>query len=225
MTTETSAGGTPAPAAPVTPAAVPPAAAPSAPAGDPTAEPSWLKERLTREREKGARDALSSAGFASEADAKAAATAAKAAADANKSAETRAAELAANVTTEKARADGLLAIAADHAARVLGALTPDQQAAVKRIAGDDPAQQLKTVDALAPTWAAAPIAAPVAAPVAKPPLPPPASTSAAGGAPAPATGAAPNHKAVLAELEKTNPIAAASYALRYEREIYDGAGA
>jgi hypothetical protein len=175
------------------------------PAAPETADPKWLTQRLDRERAKGAATALAAAGFANEAEAKAAAVSAKAAIDANKSAETRAAELAGLHSSEKARADSLQAIATEHAARMMVGLTPEQQAAVHAVAGDDPAKQLQTIGALAPTWVKP--AAPVApAPV----VPAPAVTTApAGGAPSGVLPAPTDARGIYEATRSKNPFAAA----------------
>jgi hypothetical protein len=190
-------------ATPPTPAATPPAVTPPTPPPvEPTADPQWLTSRLARERAKGASTALAAAGFATEADAKAAADAAKAAADSKKTAEQKAAELAGQHAAEKARADSLLAIATEHAARMMVGLTPEQQAAVKGIAGDDPGKQLQTIHALAPTWAKG------AVPVVTDPK---ITTAPSGGAP---TGVVPpptDARGTYEALRKQNPVAAAQF--------------
>ena len=187
---------TPAPTAPVTP----PAAVAPAPA-EGAADPAWLKSRLDRERAKGASTALAAAGFANEAEAKAAADAAKAAADSKKTAEQRATELTGQHAAEKARADSLQAIATEHAARMMIGLTPEQQAAVKAVAGEDPARQLQTIGALAPTWSTK------AAPVVDPKI----TTAPSGGAPSGTIPAPTDVRGVYEATRAQNPFAAAYY--------------
>lgn len=92
---------------------------------------------------------------------------------------------------------------------------------VKGLAGDDAAKQLATISTLRKGGAFAP---PVDPKTGKPAVPPPANTSAAGAAPPPANPNAPNHQATLESLEKSNPMAAAHYALRHQGEIYKGGG-
>jgi hypothetical protein len=199
-----------APVAPPVAVAPPPVAtvtppAPVVPATTPAdqADPAWLTSRLARERAKGASTALAAAGFASEADAKAAAEAAKTLADSKKTAETRAIELSQTAASEKARADGLFAIATEHAARMMFGLTPEQQAAVHAVAGDDPAQQLRTIGALSPTWAKPAPAAPVTTPAA------PVTTAPAGGAPSGTLPAPTDARGVYEATRSQNPFAAA----------------
>jgi hypothetical protein len=112
---------------------------------------------------------------------------------------------------------------AERATSELEGLANDaQREMVKALAGDDPAKQLTTIASLRKGGAFAP--PPVDPKTGKPPISPPASTSAAGVAPPPANPGAPNHKATLESLEKTNPMAAAHFALRHQGEIYKGDG-
>lgn len=200
------AGAAPAGAAPLIPAAPP--AAPAAPAAPPAEDPNWLKPRLERERNAGIKQVLKDAGFESIEDAKAAATAAKAAADANKTATQKATELASQLTSQTARADALSAIATEHAARMMVGLTAEQQAAVKSLAGDDPAKQLATIGALAPTWgkAAADAATKAATAAAATATTAPAGGAPNGTAPPPATA-----RAVYEQQRAENPFAAAAF--------------
>ena len=199
--------GTPAPGAttttaPVAPAAPAPGTPPApAPGTEPTVDPNWLKPRLERER----KAALRAAGFESEADAKAAADAQRAAADAKKTAEQRATELTSQAASEKARADGLLAVATEHAARMMVGLTAEQQAAVKAIAGDDPAKQLSAIGALTPTWAKQ---SPTTTTTEKPATTAPAATAPNGTTPAPT-----DPRGVYESQRSQNPFAAASFGM------------
>lgn len=205
MTTEITPAGTP-PAGTVTPAPVtPPAPVPVTPPTDdkaPAQDPSWLKSRLERERTKGAKEALASAGFADEAAAKQAAADAKAAAESKKSAEQKAIEASKAAESEKARADSLLAIATEHAARMMVGLTAEQQGAVKAIAGEDPARQLATIGALAPTWAKS---------TAPPTTEKPATTAPPATAPSGVTPAPTDARAVYESTRAQNPFAAATF--------------
>jgi hypothetical protein len=199
--------GTPAPAPPV-PA---PAAAPAQPATsaklDLTSE--QLSDRLARATESAQRKILADLGVEDIGKAKAALDAAKASEEANKSAEQRALESANAAKSAQAEADRLRAIATEHAARMLGVLTAEQQSAVKAIAGDDPAAQLRAIGALGPTWAKQ---ASADAP------PPPATTAPAPNAPAPTTaGSPPDHRAVYATL---NPFERAAYGMS-NPQVYD----
>jgi hypothetical protein len=114
------------------------------------------------------------------------------------------------------------AVAEKAASELEGLANDAHREMVKAIAGDDPAKQLSTIAKLRKGGA---FAIPVAnASGSRPAVPPPANTSAAGGAPPPANAGTPNHKATLEALEKTNPMAAAHYALRHQGEIYKGDG-
>lgn len=207
--------GTPAPAvAPAQPPAQPVTPAPAAAATEP-AEPTWLPARLTRAEEAARTKLLTELGIDDPAKAKAFIDAGRAAENEKKTLAEKLAEQATALTTTKAQADKYSSIIALQATAQMGSLTVEQQAAVKAIAGDDPAEQLRTVIALAPTWAAsAAKAAPVTTPAA--PVAPPASTTPAPSAPAASgsTTSPPDHKAVHQQLLTTNPFAAAEYAAR-----------
>lgn len=189
---------------PTTTQATPPAAAPSAPAARSADErdPAWVNERLERERAK----LLKDLGVDSVSAAKKAVEAAKAADEANKSSADKAAEATAKLAAVEAEKAALAEALGVHAQSVLSGLTAEQQAAVKAIAGDNAAAQIKAVAALTPTWAKA---APAAAPTAPAP---PADTAPPATAPNGTVVSPPDPQAVHAELLKTNPIVAARYA-------------
>jgi len=200
------------PVAPVTPVVAP------APA-TPPADPNWLPGRL----EQHTRSLLKELGVTNVDEIKAAVKAAQDAALAKKTAEERAALAATELTTLKAQADAYAATIKARAEREFAALTPEQQSAVKSLAGEDFAAQLRTIDAFAPTWSkpAAP-AAPAAAPIAAP-----ATTAPANPGPAPGTpGAQPNHRATWEAMNNPqspstyNPVAAAHYLAQHQREIF-----
>jgi hypothetical protein len=198
--TDPSAVQTP-PAAPVAaPVATPtPVVAPApvqpaaaAPPVAPTSDPGWLKARLDSAKASGDREAT--ARYQAELDV---------------------------LRATKTRADQLEAAVTSRATREMGTLNTAQQAAVKAIAGDDPARQLQTIDALAPTWAAAPAApvTPRATPPA-PPIPAPANSGPANPAPpAPNPNPQSNVLATYQELEQRNPMLAANYYLAHRAEI------
>lgn len=192
---------------------------PPATESEPAAPPAWLKPRLDREREAAQKALLRDLGVDDPKAAKDALAAYKAAQDAAK---TEAQRLADEVSALRPKAERLSALESVIAARAefeLGSLTEAQRAAVLSLAGDDAAARLRTIDALRPTWAAQQAAA-AAAPK---PLAAPASTTASAVAPRPGEPTQTDHKAVYAELKKSNPIAAASYALAHARDIYGGA--
>lgn len=207
VTLDTQSGAPVAPPA-AAPAAPPPPAAAAAAASD--GEPNWLPARLERER----KAVLKALGVENVDDAKAALAELAAKRDADKSAAQKAAELDAALKATKAENEALSTALAAHVKGALEPLTDAQRAAVLALAPDDPAAQLRALEALRPTWAS-PASAPPA--VAAPPTAtPPADTSA--GRSAPNDGAAtspPDHKAIHAELEKTNPVAAARYAVAH----------
>lgn len=218
------------PAATAAPAAAP-AAAPPAPAAAPqvaadgTVDPAWLGARLARERETGRKAALGELGITDAAAAKQVLADATAAAEAKKSAEQKLLETGGRVTTLEQENIRLKEATATYAAAQMASLSAEQQAAVRALAPDgDPAGQLKTITALAPTWGK-PAPAPGATPVAGAPPPaggavPPASTAPAVGSPPPAAGSPPDHKAEYSRLKAANPIAAAAYMNQHADKIY-----
>jgi len=204
------------PAAPV----VPPApSAPATPPAAPPVDPAWLNDRIAQAKKNGEADALKALGVANVDEAKAAIAAAKAAADTKKSAEEKAAEYKTQLEATAAKAAALEGTIKDRVAIELSALTAEQKAAVQAVAGDDAAAQLRAIDKLKPTWAAAPTS-----PAADPAKPPSAKTTPATTAPTrEAPGSAPpdptNHLAVYTDLKATNPMAAAQYRKAHRAEL------
>lgn len=210
---------------PVAPAAAPavvtPPAAPSVPN---VGEPNWLPERIAQAKKNAADEerakVLAELGVSNPDEAKAAIAAAKAAAEANKTAETRAAELKAKFDGASATVASQGAVIAEIAARQMGVLTAEQSKAVKDIAGDDAAAQLRAISALQPTWGKP--ADPAAVVVAPAPAPPAAPLNTAPGHTAPngAGGSPPDQRAVYEQLQKQNPFAAAEHGLRHSGDVY-----
>lgn len=181
---------------------------PPAPASAPTdanGEPHWLAARLERERVQ----VLKSLGVDSVDDAKKAIADLKAKQDLEKSAEQRALEATQRIAAIEAEKASMASALGAHAKTQLSSLSDTQRAAVLSIAGDDAAKQLQTIAALATTWAASP-ATPAAAPPAIV-----ADTAPANSAPQQLITSPPDHKAVYAELKKTNPVIAARYAMAH----------
>ena len=210
-------------AAPATPATQTHAAAPAAvPASDAAkpADPNWLNGRIAQAKTSATTELLKSLGASSVDEAKAAVEAARAAAEAKKTAEQRALELDGQLKNAAQQRDKLAGVIKARAELELKALTPEQLAAVTGIAGEDPAEQLRAIDMLKPTWgsSASATTAPPAAVV-----PPTTNTAPARTAP-PAT--TPNqtvtHSARFAELQKTNPFAAAEYLRQHGAAIAEG---
>jgi hypothetical protein len=206
-------------APPVTP---PAAAPPPIPAGlgtvpQPADENApWFKERLERAKQSEREALLAELGVKDAKKAKADLEAAEKAREEAKTVADKLTDAASKLTRTETEAERLRGITKEWAARQMMGLTPEQQAAVKVIAGDDAAEQLKAITALTPTWAKATGAA------ATPPLPTPAT----GTAPPPNAPAGtqstsqPNHKEVHAALLKTNPFAAADYALAHLGDVF-----
>ncbi len=205
----------PAPAPPAPPAVVPPATAPPA-----QGDPGWLNDRLKQAKRSAENAVLANLGITDLAAAKAAIDAAKEAEEANKTVEQRAADLAAELKSTTAEKQRLSDVTTEHAARMLGVLTVEQQAAVTAIAGDDAAGQLRAIGVLAPTWtkaeeaAQAAVAAATASTTA-----PPADSAPPPGAPNGTTTSPPDHRTVYETTRTNNPFAAAAYGRR-NRDAY-----
>lgn len=237
-----------APPATTAPATAPAATAPSATAAptqpDPATDPNWFKPRLEHERRAGSEAILRELGVTDVSVAKEAIAAAQAAAEARKSAEQRALEASQKLTAEQTEAARLRSITQEHAARMIGVLTAEQQAAVRAIAGDnDPAGQLHAINVLGPTWAKAAaesaaakddevtisdtelaelesqVATLKAARAGR--AVPGATTAPAATAPASgATTSPPDHKTAYRAARERNPFAAAAYGLQHAGEVY-----
>lgn len=194
----------------VDPTAAKPAATP-VPAKVPEDEkPSWLDARLERERAK----ILKDIGAESVDGVKKALADLRAKEDAEKTAAQKAAELETSLKTTKAEKEAMAEALGAYAKTRLGALSEAQRNAVQAVAGDDPAKQLKTIEALSPTWAsAAAPAAPTAQAAPKDTAPAPSAPKDSGNA------SPPDPKAVYDELAKTNPILAARY--RAHNSLYE----
>jgi 2-oxoglutarate dehydrogenase E2 component (dihydrolipoamide succinyltransferase) len=221
--------GEPAPAAAPAPApnpqpapvsAAPPAAsaAPATPTEPHVGEPGWLPERLKRAEEAARSAVLKELGITDPAQAKAALDAARAAEEAQKTQAQKDAERIAALTQSSARVAELEAIAKGRAEYEMAKLSDSQKAAVTALAGNDPGAQLKAITALAPTWGQSAAPVPPSAPPAAPVVP--ASSTPAGAAPAPAQISGTDHKARYADLQKTNPVAAAHYLTAHQKDIY-----
>lgn len=196
---------TPSPA-PITvdaPKATTPPAATAVPQATPSAadadkDPQWLGARLERERQKMLKDL----GVESVDDAKKAIADLNAKREAEKTAAEKASAAEAALKSERSRADEMAKTLGTYAKSKLASLTETQRNAVIAIAGEDASKQLSAIETLSPTWAAPAPATKVA------------DTAPAPGAPKDNTAVSPpDHKAVHAELLKTNPIIAARYAL------------
>lgn len=215
MTTEA----TPAAATPA-PAATPPAAAVTPPATQVTGDEPWLRERLERAATAERTRILADLGVDDAAKAKKAIADAKKAEDDQKTAADHAAEAKAEASRANREADKLRKIASDHAGRMMMALKPEHQAAIKELAGDDPAKQLEAIGVLGPTWAktGAVEALPGSSVVA-----PPANTAPPANAAPPAAGAGspPDHKQVYTTTRAANPFEAAAYGLANPVAVYD----
>lgn len=93
----------------------------------------------------------------------------------------------------------------------MAALSESQKKAVLDIAGADPVAQLRAVSALRGTWSQPAVSQTNAAA--------PANTLPSTAAPPPASVGSPNHLQAWRELQKKNPIVAASYRLKFGEQI------
>ena len=176
----------PLPAAPVVvPAVVAPAAAVATPATTAPVDDSERVNRIVHGRlERARKSQLKDLGVESEDELKTALAAHRAKLEADKTAETKIAELTQNLAAEREKSTRGLATIKGTVDAELARVTPEQRAVVERLAGSDPAAQLDTLRALAPTWQQAtpvPQAAPAAIPIVQP------AVAAAPAAPVPMT--------------------------------------
>lgn len=185
-----------------------PTAAPNPPS-DSNAEPTWLAGRLERER----KQVLKDLGIDNADELKQLVADQKAKKEADKTDAHKRGELEKTLEGERAKISELSETVGLLAKGQMASLTEAQRNAVAGIAGDDPAKQIKTIEALRSTWASTPAAATQAEP--------PRQTAAQPNAPASVTETSTptDHKAIWAELKEINPVAAARYAL--ENRIFN----
>lgn len=140
--------------------------------------------------------------------------------DAQKTLEQRVAERDAELKAAQQERDSYLATIKDRAGTEMELLTEQQREAVKKLAGERPAEQLKAIDALWPTWKQAATAQAEPRPAASQEPPPQAQTSPAPSAPG---GGAPpgevDHRAKYEDLEK-NPFLRARYGALHANSVY-----
>lgn len=183
-----------------------PTPAPAAPKAEPKqSEPDWLPARLQSEREREQRRIAQELGIDLPA-AKEKLAALKKLEDEKKSDSEKMAERLAELDRLDKRNKALEDTITQRAQLEMSQLDAARQDAVKRVAGDDPASQLRAIDVLKPTWAATPPPSPE---------PPPANTGPGGDvglkSQTPTLQAPSNHREVYLALKKENPIAAAQY--------------
>ncbi len=172
-------------------------------------EPHWLSARLERERA----TMLKKLGFESVEDAQASAVEIKTKREAEKTSADKAAESLARAKKAEAKEKALTEAVSEFASRQMIGLTDEQKAAVTTIAGEDPAQQLKAIAALQPTWAKAEVAAEAVAAKA-------VDTAPKANAPAQTTTSETNHRAQYEALRKSNPFAAAAYGVAHPDAVF-----
>lgn len=234
------------PAKPVVPAAASHAEDPNK---EPSELPAWVVKRLDQAKRSGAKESeanvrkamLAELGIDDPESAKQLFADAKKRAEERKSLEQKAAERDLENTNLKKERDELRESAKSFATTQMEALTEAQRNAVKDLAGEDPAKQLKTIATLRPTWGTAPAGA--ASPTTTtqvdtttagssnanqaPPAGKPAAATAPGATAPPANGGAPliaNHLEVYESLSNQGsstfkPFAAGAYLLAHGKEI------
>lgn len=183
-----------------------------------------FNERLARERAAGTRELLESIGIKDPATLKTIVEEHSKRLEGQKTIEERAASTATALEAERTEKAGLLKVVTDRAALEFNLLSPAQKTAVVALAGDDPARRLSAIDALWPTWAAQESQQAASATAVVPVVPAtPAQRDTAARPTAPteaATTAVTDHKSEWERLQKTNPFAAASYAIRHAGQIF-----
>lgn len=230
--------GTPAPQQPATPAPASVQAAPqqsaqqpaqqqaALPNHDPTAEPSWLKERLSRAATSAQAKLLRELGFDKADDIKGRLAKAKELEDAQLSDQERTANKIKELTTAAESATKYSTVAAEAVKELFEALPEAHRVAIDELDPQTPEDRLKFIRAFrklggstTPTTSAAPATGqPVAAaPAAPPPLAAPITTAPTNGAPRPTT---PRSKwDEYSDLEQTNPRAAGLFYSLNQRAV------
>lgn len=195
-------------AAPVTPVVSTPLG------GDDKENQKWVKERLERERNKIFEDL----GASSE-EIKAAIEHSRAQVEAKKTAEQKSVELDSDLKKARKENEKLQGSLKSYADAQLAGLSPERREVVMNIAGDSPSAQLKTLNALLPTWAtgtqalaATPV---VVAPTVIPDSAPPRNAPTPNGATI-----EENPAQTYARYKDSNPFVAARFASQHD-SIYD----
>lgn len=197
-----------APADPVVP--VVPAAPPSV--GEPDAK--WLAPRLEQAQSSARKALLKELGVENLDDAKAVFADVNARKEATKTAEQKAVEATTKLTQAEKEAKEYKEIVRSHATTRLASLSEEQRKAVEAVAGDDPATQLRTIEALSPTWSKKPAVTPPVTPAL-------ITDTVPGGKPPEAPNVTPpSAKATWESLKTTNPILADRFLLANQKEIF-----
>lgn len=181
--------------------------------------PEALKARLDQAKETARRELLAEMGVADTKDVKAALADLKARQDSEKTELERAKARVAELETKAAHADEAAKIAANRAALEMASLTDAQRSYVTQVAGDNPLQQLRTLDALKASGMIERPAAPAAVATVATPAPAP-NTAPLPNAPQPGSNVSEaDPRKVFETLQATNPFAAAAYAQRNQHRL------
>lgn len=200
------------PAAPANPAPPADPVVPAAPASGENTNPTWLAPRLEQQSKSARQALLKELGVENLDEAKAVLADANTRKEATKSAEQKALEATTKLTQAEQEAKEYKEIVRSQASTRLSSLNEEQRKAVEAVAGDDPARQLRTIEALSPTWSKKP-ATVTPAPIVSDTAPPPNQ-------PAAPNGIVPNAKAVWESLKESNPILADRFLLANQKEIF-----
>ena len=167
-------------------------------------KPAWLDARLDQAR----KQAIKDLGIEDPAEAKALIEAARAQKESAKTDAQKRGELETMLANERARIAEMAEALDVHAKSRMNVLTDEQRNAVTDIAGNDAAKQLKTIEALLPTWTKQAAIVEAKDPEA------PRQTAGAPNMPSDkgATSSPEDPKAIWENLKSVNPIAAARYA-------------
>lgn len=200
---------------PATTTVAPPVTPVVASSGDDKENQKWVKERLERERNKIFEDL----GASSE-EIKAAIEHSRAQVEAKKTAEQRSVELDSDLKKARKENEKLQGSLKSYADAQLANLSPERRDVVMNIAGDSPSAQLKTLNALLPTWAtgtqalaATPVV--VVTPTVIPDSAPPRNAPTPNG-----SNIEENPAQTYARYKDSNPFVAARFASQHD-SIYD----
>jgi len=184
--------------------------------------PEALKRRLEDEGNKVRREMLAELGVTDVSDVKTAMAELNKRRDSEKTETERLREQTAKLEGKAKQAERYGEIIKRRAIGEMASLKPQQIEAVKEIAGDDPAEQLRVIDIMRAKWGTDPLQseAEVQAAAAGKPKPPPETTAPARGAPPEQQLSETDHKRVYEELKKSNPFAATEYLQRHYTDVF-----
>lgn len=177
--------------------------------------PEALKQRLDAVRDRAASDAraalLAEIGVTDASEAKRLMAEAQAAADAQKSELEKLTDRANAMSVQLSKAEQAGVALKAYADAELAALSEERSAAVREVAGDDPAAQLRALVAMRKTWAPAKPEATEEPTPQQAPVKPASTTPTTGGPPEAGATTPINHRERFLQLKAKNPYLAAEY--------------